>query len=104
MVRKAMNLAGLTIHKREYRGPPSPAGKKSDKPPLAPPVPAEVYHIDCKHVMTGGLKATTEIRCLDGQVCDGRDCFGYPSWRAHADSRSARLATGSLEPCTPRTS
>lgn len=71
MVRKAMSLASLTIHKHEYRGPPAPGGKKSDEPPLAPPVPAEVIHLDCKHVMTGGLKATTEVRCFDGQVSPG---------------------------------
>ncbi|GMK58494.1 hypothetical protein CspeluHIS016_0505260 [Cutaneotrichosporon spelunceum] len=68
MVRKAMGLASLTIHKHEYRGPPAPGGKKSEEPPLAPPTAAEVLHIDCKHVMTGGLKATTEVRCFDGQV------------------------------------
>lgn len=63
-----MGLAGLTIHKKEYRGPPAPGGKKSDKPPFPPPPAAEVWTIDCKHIMTGGLKATTEVRCLDGQV------------------------------------
>lgn len=68
MVRKAMGMASLTINKKQYRGPPSAGGKKSDKAPMAPPPPAEVFHIDCRHVMTGGLKATTELRCLDGQV------------------------------------
>lgn len=68
MVRKAMGMASLTINKKQYRAPPSAGGKQSDKAPIAPPPAAEVFHIDCKHVMTGGLKATTELRCLDGQV------------------------------------
>jgi hypothetical protein len=67
-----MNMASLTIHKHEYLGPPAPGGKKSEEPPLAPPAAAEVLHLDCKHVMTGGLKATTEVRCFDGQVSSGR--------------------------------
>ncbi|KAF2679327.1 hypothetical protein K458DRAFT_445878 [Lentithecium fluviatile CBS 122367] len=54
LTRKAVGLATVTQHCKQYQAPP-------DDAPTAPPVP----HIDIEQSATGGVKGTTEKRCLD---------------------------------------
>ncbi|KAL0938743.1 uncharacterized protein CTRU02_205353 [Colletotrichum truncatum] len=63
MIRKAVGLATVTLIVKQYSAPPSPPGT-GEQP---------VTHIDIDQIATGGLKGTSEKRCLDME------------WREHSD-------------------
>ncbi|KAI8266167.1 hypothetical protein K4K58_010303 [Colletotrichum sp. SAR11_239] len=63
MVRKAVGMATVTLHVKQYSAPPSPPGSGTEP----------VTHIDIDQFATAGLKGTTENRCLDME------------WREHSD-------------------
>ncbi|KAB5579871.1 hypothetical protein GE09DRAFT_1080032 [Coniochaeta sp. 2T2.1] len=63
MTRKAVGFATLTLDIKQYTAPPSPPNSSPDA----------VTHIEIEQTGTGGLKGTTEKRCLDHQ------------WREHSD-------------------
>jgi len=63
LTRKAIGVATITLDVKQYTAPPSPPN--SDTTP--------VTHIEIEQTGTGGLKGTTEKRCLDHQ------------WREHSD-------------------
>ncbi len=78
-LRKAISLATVTLHIKEYTAPASrpasPSSSPSSDPSASPPnhtgtstasaEPQTVTHIDIDQTATGGLKGTTENRTLD---------------------------------------
>lgn len=69
MTRKAVSLATLTLHVKQYVAPPSPP---SD------PTGAPVTHVDIEQTGTGGIKGTTEKRCADYAFREHTDyLFGH---------------------------
>lgn len=76
MTRKVVGLATVTLDAKQYNGPPSPPGE-----PTAP----EVTHIEIDQTGTGGMKGSTEKRCLDHLFRDHKDwlfgsCRGQSKW------------------------
>ncbi|KAI9792529.1 MAG: hypothetical protein M1816_002049 [Peltula sp. TS41687] len=66
-LRRAISLATITLHTRQYDDP-------------APP---HSTHIDIEQTATGGIKGTTELRTLDGQIRDHTDyVFGTVQGRS----------------------
>ncbi|RYP03441.1 hypothetical protein DL765_010485 [Monosporascus sp. GIB2] len=63
MLRTTLGLATITLHVKQYTGPP--------KPPSTSTEPAT--HVDIEQTVTGGVKGNTERRCLDWEA------------RAHSD-------------------
>ncbi|KAK3329732.1 hypothetical protein B0H66DRAFT_35961 [Apodospora peruviana] len=69
LTRKAVGIATFTLDVKHYTGPPSP--------PADPSAPA-VAHIEIDQLGTGGIKGTTEKRCLDNQFREHSDwLFGH---------------------------
>jgi len=62
MTRKMVGLATVTLNTKQYTGPPSPPGEG-----------AEVTHIEIEQTGTGGMKGSTEKRCLDNIFRDHSD-------------------------------
>lgn len=91
MVRKAIGLATLTLHVKQYEGPP--------KPPSTSTEPA--VHIDITQTATGGIKGTTESRCVDTQWREHSDwlfgnCRGHSAWRSLDEIEDPFLKKGWL--------
>jgi len=79
-IRKAVGLSTVTLHVKQYEGPPSPPSEDS-KP---------ATHIEIEQTATGGIKGTTENRCLDQTWREHSDWMfgtvrGQSSWIAAAD-------------------
>jgi hypothetical protein len=62
MTRKMVGLATVTLNTMQYTGPPSPPGEGAD-----------VTHIEIEQTGTGGMKGSTEKRCLDMVFRDHSD-------------------------------
>ncbi|KAK3693573.1 hypothetical protein B0T22DRAFT_43364 [Podospora appendiculata] len=93
VTRKVVGLATLTLDVKQYAGPPSP--------PAEPSAP-EVTHIEIEQTGTGGMKGTTEKRCLDNVFREHSDWLfgsvrGQTKWIATADIDDKFLAEGWLE-------
>lgn len=63
MLRKTIGLATVTLHVKQYTGPPR-----------APSTSAEdATHIDVEQTLTGGVQGNAEQRCLDWEAREHRD-------------------------------
>lgn len=72
-MRKAIGAATVTLHVKQYLGPPAPPSTSAD------PVP----RIDIEQVATAGVKGTTENRCLDYEFREHSDwLFGHVKGRS----------------------
>ncbi|CRK33349.1 hypothetical protein BN1708_001037 [Verticillium longisporum] len=92
MVRKAVGLATLTLHVKQYEGAPKPPSTATDP----------VTHIDIDQTATGGVKGTKENRCLDLEFREHADwlfgsCRGQSDWRSPAEIEDEFLKKGWLE-------
>ncbi|OLN82856.1 hypothetical protein CCHL11_10368 [Colletotrichum chlorophyti] len=63
LTRKAVGLATVTLAVKQYSAPPAPPSTATEP----------VTHVDIDQFATGGLKGTSEKRCLDME------------WREHSD-------------------
>lgn len=81
LMRKAIGLATVTLRVKQYTGPASD--------PVANP--GDFVHIDIDQTATGGIKGTSEHRCVNGEVRDHTDwLFGTVSgWSVWADKPEA---------------
>ncbi|ROT35454.1 hypothetical protein SODALDRAFT_328794 [Sodiomyces alkalinus F11] len=91
MVRKAIGLATLTLNVKQYEGPANPPSTSTE--------PA--VHIDISQTSTGGVKGTTEARCVDTEWRDHSDwlfgnCRAYSAWRSLDEIEDAFLKKGWL--------
>ncbi|KAK3389103.1 hypothetical protein B0T20DRAFT_483976 [Sordaria brevicollis] len=91
--RKIVGLASLTLDIKQYSAAPSP--------PAEPSAPA-VFHIDIEQTGTGGMKGTSEKRCLDNIFRDHKDWLfghvkGQTRWVNPEDIDDAFLKSGWLE-------
>jgi len=87
VTRKAVSMATLTLHVKQYNAPPSPP---------ADPSSAEVTHIEIEQTGTGGLKGSTEKRCLDYTFREHSDWLfgsvrGQSRWIAPGEIHDAYL-------------
>ncbi|KAM0278023.1 hypothetical protein ACHAQH_005392 [Verticillium albo-atrum] len=92
MLRKGIGLATVTLNIKQYDGAPSPPSTASE--------PAT--HIDISQTATGGIKGTTENRCLDMEFREHSDwlfgnCRGQSDWRSAEEIEDAHLKKGWLE-------
>ncbi|KAL8288553.1 hypothetical protein RB597_000603 [Gaeumannomyces tritici] len=72
-VRKGISMASVTLNVKQYTGAPKPPSTS----------PEEAVHIDIVQTATGGIKGTTELRCLDGVAREHTDwLFGKVSGRS----------------------
>ncbi len=81
MTRKLVGNATLTLTVKHYTAPPSPP---------ADPSGPEVSHIEIEQTGTGGLKGSTERRCLDYTFREHSDWLfgtvqGQSKWMTPAD-------------------
>ncbi|KAJ4296086.1 hypothetical protein N0V88_004788 [Collariella sp. IMI 366227] len=93
VTRKAVSMATLTLHIKQFVAPPSPP---------ADPAAAPVVHIQIDQTGTGGMKGSTEKRCLDHVFRDHSDWLfghvkGQTRWVTPNDITDAHLAAGWLE-------
>ncbi|KAF9879774.1 hypothetical protein CkaCkLH20_02585 [Colletotrichum karsti] len=92
MTRKAVGLATVTLTVKQYSASPSPPGTGTEP----------VTHIDIDQTATGGLKGTSENRCLDMEWREHSDWMfgsvrGQSRWMAPADIEDEFLKKGWLE-------
>lgn len=92
-MRKAVGLATMTLQVKQYVAPPSPPADPSSTP---------VTHIEIDQTGTGGIKGTTEKRCLDYVFRDHTDYLfghvkGQTKWLTPEDITDAYLKSGWLE-------
>jgi hypothetical protein len=83
----------VTLHIKQYEGPPSPPADPSGAP---------VTHIDIDQTATGGIKGSTELRCLDYVSREHSDWLfgtvrGRSKWVTLAEITDPFLAKGWLE-------
>jgi hypothetical protein len=93
MTRKAISLATVTLHVKQFVAPPSPPADPANPP---------VTHVEIEQTGTGGLKGSTEKRCLDNTFRDHSDWLfgrvkGRSSWIATADISDTFLKSDWLE-------
>ncbi|KAK0618053.1 hypothetical protein B0T17DRAFT_509612 [Bombardia bombarda] len=93
VTRKAVSLATVTLNIKQYTGPPSP--------PAEPSGP-EVAHVEMEQTGTGGMKGTTEKRCLDNVFREHSDWLfghvkGHSRWVDIGEVDDAFLKAGWLE-------
>ncbi|KAK2068715.1 hypothetical protein P8C59_003343 [Phyllachora maydis] len=91
LTRKAIGLATVTLQVKQYVGPPTPPA--ADR--------GDVTHVDIDQTATGGIKGSTERRCVDGVAREHSDWLfgrvrGRSRWVAAADVEDAFLARGWL--------
>lgn len=89
MTRKAVSMATLTLDIKHYTAPPSPP---------ADPSGPEVSHIEIEQTGTGGLKGSTERRCLDYTFRDHSDWLfgsvrGQSKWMKPEEIQDPFLAS-----------
>ncbi|KAK2054048.1 hypothetical protein LY76DRAFT_597331 [Colletotrichum caudatum] len=92
MTRKAIGLATVTLTVKQYTAPPSPPGQGTEP----------VTHIDVDQVATGGLKGTSEERCLDFEFREHSDWMfgtvrGQSKWMSLDEIEDEFLKKGWLE-------
>ncbi|KAM0332121.1 hypothetical protein ACHAQA_002393 [Verticillium albo-atrum] len=92
MVRKGIGLSTVTLHVKQYDGAPKAPSTATES----------VTHIDISQTATGGIKGTTENRCLDLEWREHSDwlfgnCRGQSDWRAAAEVEDPHLKKGWLE-------
>ncbi|KAL2148149.1 hypothetical protein VTH82DRAFT_8736 [Thermothelomyces myriococcoides] len=69
VTRKAVSMATLTLTVKQFVAPPSPPSDPANPP---------VTHIEIEQTGTGGIKGSTEKRCLDDTFRDHSDwLFGH---------------------------
>ncbi|KAK4105400.1 hypothetical protein N658DRAFT_417558 [Parathielavia hyrcaniae] len=93
VTRKMVSMATVTLQVKQYVGPPSPP---SD------PAGPEVAHVEIEQTGTGGMKGTTEKRCLDSAFREHSDWLfghvkGQSKWLAAANITDDFLKAGWLE-------
>ncbi|KAK0731153.1 hypothetical protein B0H67DRAFT_463015, partial [Lasiosphaeris hirsuta] len=93
LTRKAVGMATLTLVVKHYTAPPSPP---------ADPSGPEVSHIEIEQTGTGGLKGSTEKRCLDFTFREHSDWLfgsvrGQSKWISAAEVEDPWLSKGWLE-------
>ncbi|KAK4128889.1 hypothetical protein N657DRAFT_652448 [Parathielavia appendiculata] len=93
VTRKMVSMATVTLHVKQYVGPPSPP---SD------PVGPEVTHVEIEQTGTGGMKGSTEKRCLDYAFREHSDWLfghvkGQSKWLAADEITDEFLKGGWLE-------
>ncbi|KAG7292668.1 hypothetical protein NEMBOFW57_002705 [Staphylotrichum longicolle] len=93
VMRKAVGLATMTLQVKQYVAPPSPPADPSSTP---------VTHIEIEQTGTGGIKGTTEKRCLDFVFRDHTDYLfghvkGQTKWLTPDEITDAFLKSGWLE-------
>ena len=86
-------MATITLDIKQYQGAPT-APADADGP--------EVTHVDIDQTLTGGLKGTTEKRCIDDAEREHSDWMfgsvrGQSRWATAASIDDAFLAKGWLE-------
>ncbi|TPX08915.1 uncharacterized protein E0L32_009619 [Thyridium curvatum] len=75
VTRKVVGLATITLHVKQFAAEPSPVGPNADQPA---PTSDPVTHVDIEQTGTGGMKGTTERRCLDDALREHTDyLFGH---------------------------
>ncbi|KAH9900451.1 hypothetical protein F4778DRAFT_738993 [Xylariomycetidae sp. FL2044] len=89
LTRKAIGVASVTLHVKQYQAPPKPPATSTDP----------VTHIDIQQVATGGLKGTNEERCLDFEFREHKDWLfgrvkGQSKWMS-AEELQSIVAAGS---------
>ena len=82
LTRKGIGLSTVTLHVKQFTAPPS-ASAEGAAPAGAPPV----VHIEIDQTATGGIKGTSERRCVDGLPREHADwlfgkCSGRTTWIA----------------------
>ena len=93
LTRKLVTSVTLTLDVKQYSAPPSAPADAS--------APA-VIHIDIEQTGTGGMKGTSEKRCLDNVFRDHKDWLfghvkGQTRWVNGEDVEDAFLKSGWLE-------
>ncbi|KAK4192792.1 hypothetical protein QBC35DRAFT_483397 [Podospora australis] len=93
VTRKAVGMATLTLTVKQFTAPPSPPAEPSG---------GAVTHIEIEQTGTGGLKGSTEKRCLDYNFRDHSDWLfghvkGQSKFIAASDISDAHLKQGWLE-------
>ena len=93
LTRKTIGMATITLDIKQYQGAPT-APADADGP--------EVTHVDIEQTLTGGLKGTTEKRCIDDAEREHSDWMfgsvrGQSRWVGPAAIEDAFLAKGWLE-------
>lgn len=92
MTRKAIGLATVTLHVKQFTGAPKPPNTSTDPVTL----------IDIEQTATAGLKGTSEHRCLDFEFREHSDwlfgnCRGQSAWRSPEEIDDAHLKKDWLE-------
>lgn len=93
LTRKAVGLATFTLDIKHFNAPPAPPGEPSGGP---------VSHIEIDQLGTGGIKGTSEKRCLDSLYREHSDWLfgtvkGQSRWIDIAEVDDAFLKAGFLE-------
>ncbi|KAL2020721.1 hypothetical protein VTK56DRAFT_8021 [Thermocarpiscus australiensis] len=93
VTRKAVSLATITLHVKQFTAPPSPPADPKESP---------CTHVEIQQTGTGGLKGSTEKRCLDWTLREHSDwLFGHVQGRSKFistdDISDAFLKSGWLE-------
>lgn len=93
VLRKAVSMATLTLNVKQYTAPPSP--------PAEPSNPAAT-HVEIEQTGTGGVKGTSEKRCLDNTFREHTDYLfghvkGQTRWMTPQDIDDEFLNSGWLE-------
>ncbi|KAM7208112.1 hypothetical protein V8F20_001658 [Naviculisporaceae sp. PSN 640] len=93
LTRKAVGAATFTLDIKHFNAPPAPPAEPTGGP---------VAHIEIEQVGTGGIKGTTEKRCLDNVFRDHSDWLfgsvkGQSRWLNVEDIDDAYLKAGFLE-------
>ncbi|EFW99430.1 hypothetical protein CMQ_7798 [Grosmannia clavigera kw1407] len=88
LTRKAINAATLTLHITQMEAPASEA-----LDPIADPT-EKVTHVNIDQTLTGGIKGTSEMRCLDNRRRSHSDWFfgtveGRTLWVRGPDAAAA---------------
>ncbi|KAL8376128.1 hypothetical protein RB595_007307 [Gaeumannomyces hyphopodioides] len=91
-VRKGISVASVTLNVKQYTAAPKPPSTSPD----------EVVHVDIVQTATGGIKGTTELRCLDSVAREHSDwLFGKVSgrsrWVKRAEVADEYLKRGWIE-------
>ncbi|KXX81908.1 hypothetical protein MMYC01_202320 [Madurella mycetomatis] len=93
VTRKAVSMATLTLEIKQFVAPPSPPADPANPP---------ATHIEIEQTGTGGIKGSTEKRCLDNNFRDHSDWLfghvkGQSRWLTPADISDPFLNSGWLE-------
>ncbi|KAM7206594.1 hypothetical protein V8F33_000237 [Rhypophila sp. PSN 637] len=93
LTRKAVGAATFTLDVKHFNAPPAPPADPSSGP---------VSHIEIDQLGTGGIKGTTEKRCLDNTFREHSDWLfgsvkGQSRWLNVEDIDDAYLKAGFLE-------